>query len=488
MRGVSLICLLLVVLGARAWVVEKMYLDNTCSAADLFTTTVISGVCQEIDSEHIRFTCAGSDIIAQSCYDSACVNCETIDFSVVLGGQAGTCINFANLTSGSSTTDSFGFSFTFECDSQFPTINSGDLVAELFFTEGCSGDPFSWTIAPSSLITGSAGCSGVQSGVCISDSSAGATEGVTVMEKVYCDGFTAPTGTGNGPVNCTVDPNSCSFYWDCVETTLPCASTDYALAYGYVNCITYQQNINAISAGGQVWLADANKCMQTQLKTAVTASGATCASVRSAAFAAHTQCYLDNTGTCFPAEDWSVAMSIAYDAAITANGTVSALTSTGCFANYSLAGVWRLTNVQAGSYHSLLTEIAALAGVNYSSIAILDSTTKEYTWKVGYEVKRGFGLGSGGLANVTFTASAPDAATAAQVAATFNTNFQTQTTWSGAHATNCTTANPGPCAVTETTATYGAEPPASTTTGSSSSSASFLAASAFAALSFFLLL
>lgn len=500
MRGVSLFCLLLVLVGAHAWVVEKTYLSATCNSSYLINTEVLSGHCQRIDSQYVRFTCSGSDIVAQTCYESSCTNCDTANLSRMLGGTAGSCISV----------NGTGYSMSFECTNQFPAVGTQDLVGELYFNNGCSGDPFIWTIVPNS----GSSCGDVQAGVCQSDSSAAASENTNVYEKFYCGDYTIPTGTGSDPTNCTVDPFSCRFYWDCAENLLPCASSDYALSIGYTNCIAYEQNLNALSVAGQDWLAEVNQCMQTKLKDTITAQGATCASLRDASFAAQKSCYLENTAVCFPQEDWSAAMSIAFDAAITANGSYAALNNTGCFEEYYLAGVWLLENIYAGGYTNLLQEIAGMAGVNYSAIAIIDSSTRQYTWKVGHEVKRGFGLGSGGNANVTFTAYAHNATAAAQVAATFNARFEVQHTWTGASATQCSVENPSPCTVTAKSATYGAEPPATTTTSttsasastgtsastststsaspttgvSSSSSASFLAVSTIAALSFFLLL
>jgi len=492
MRGVSWACLLLLAaVGASAWMVESNYYSDTCDETKLFTSTIFSGGCQTIDDEYIRLTCAGSEVIAQECFDSACVNCDTIDITAVLGGQPGSCINLGNITGGIGGIGSsdLGLGLKFECTNEFPTIPSGAIVAELFFSAGCTGNPFSWTILNPGAFTSTSSlpdeCPPSENGVCISDTSADEEDDETVYEKLFCSGFNAPSGNGNGAPNCTVDGTSCNFYWDCMETTLPCASTDYALAFGYATCDTYVENVDQLSATGQEWLTDVNACLQTNIKTALTASGATCASVRDAAYASHAQCFFGNVGTCFPPQDWSIAMSIAYDGAQTANSTVSALNNTGCFANYPLAGVWLLTNVQSGSYLQLLEQIAALAGVNYSSISILDSTTTEYTWSVGYEVKRGFG--SGGTANITFTAHASDATSAAQVATTFNTAFTTQTTWSGAKSTSCDPSNPTPCAATTPTAVYGAEPPADSG-DDKSSSASVLAASVVVGVSAFLLL
>ncbi|MCJ1251268.1 hypothetical protein MMC30_008499 [Trapelia coarctata] len=86
-------------------------------------------------------------------------------------------------------------------------------------------------------------------------------------------------------------PMTCSFYSNCAEAEVPDCDNGYALNYGQKNCLKFQSNLNLFSAAGQAFIWNTMHCLQLALIPALNCD-ATCASVRSAAFASHPACYV----------------------------------------------------------------------------------------------------------------------------------------------------------------------------------------------------
>jgi hypothetical protein len=89
---------------------------------------------------------------------------------------------------------------------------------------------------------------------------------------------------------------SCTFYADCVEASVPCGADGYALGYGQKYCNKYATNLDLFSTNGQKWALSVMGCLQTSL-ISVVGCDSTCASIRTAAFASHADCYV-NAGFC----------------------------------------------------------------------------------------------------------------------------------------------------------------------------------------------
>lgn len=115
---------------------------------------------------------------------------------------------------------------------------------------------------------------------------------------------------------CTDPPrNSCSFYADCLETRIPCASTefDYAIGYGQLYCTKFQDNMSKFSERGQKWVVDTMQCLQDALIPEATGQDptiTTCQKLKSKAFETHPKCYIQS-GVCqLPRTDWEALLNI----------------------------------------------------------------------------------------------------------------------------------------------------------------------------------
>ncbi|KAI9866187.1 MAG: hypothetical protein M1813_001748 [Trichoglossum hirsutum] len=96
-----------------------------------------------------------------------------------------------------------------------------------------------------------------------------------------------------------IDPpfRSCSFYRNCAEGQLGCGVTGYPLGYGEKNCNKFVNNLGFFSPQGQAWIFDTMHCLQAAMVPVLQPCTTTCDSFRSAAFASHAGCYVDN-GVC----------------------------------------------------------------------------------------------------------------------------------------------------------------------------------------------
>jgi len=446
------LCVLLFFLAfVRGWVVQTDYEDQACK--QVLETSVFAPGCVSIDGVSFYITCSGDNVIYQPCDDAACTNCPYTGLTNIL---AGTCTE--------------GTAFT--CPTSFPSFPSSSLVTETFDNPSCSGEPFQWTASP--LVPDCA------TTPCISAN----IPGFSFAEKEVCGSAVSnPSGNGPAQANCTIVPDSCSFYLNCVEQTVPCAATDYAIAYGYNYCSKYLSRLSELSPQGQQWVEGVLLCLQKALLPVVTASPRpSCATIRSKAFASHPVCYTNNyaivngSGSiCYlPPSDWPVIISIVYTGLLSAQGAFqTVITGSSCLFSYAVGGVWKLGQITGETYSSLQSKLAALAETDSANIAILDASDPSYTWEG--DRKRS---PHAGAVNVTFSITGSNSSAVQQSSTTFNNQFATQSYWSGATLQQCTTANAAECGSSNITI-YGAEPPSSQTNSASGTLFSVLLAFVF---------
>jgi len=424
--AVVILLLSIVAVPVQAWVVTTFYEDTACASP--LVTSVFAPGCVTIDEDSYYITCSGNTIITASCEDSSCTNCPSLTSTLT-----GNCTDYAIIS----------------CSSSFPSFPSSALVVEEYDSPSCSGEPYQWTYT-----TVVEECATVP---CVS------VPEVDISEKSVCgSSVTSPSSGGQGKANCTVVPGSCSFYLNCVESTVPCASTDYAVAYGYFFCSKYLAHLSQLSPQGQQWVQGVLTCLQNALVPVVTASSTpSCATIRSKAFASHPACYTNNyaiingSGSiCYlPPSDWPVIISIVYTGLLSVQGAFqTVITGSSCLASYSIGGVWKIGNVVGETYISLKSKIATLAGTVAADIAILDATDDTYTWEG--DRKRSV---LDAPANITFTITGTNATTVQQAGSTFNTNFATQSYWPSASVQQCSVGNASACGSSNITI-YGAEP------------------------------
>ncbi|PHH84721.1 hypothetical protein CDD83_1497 [Cordyceps sp. RAO-2017] len=89
-------------------------------------------------------------------------------------------------------------------------------------------------------------------------------------------------------------PNSCDFYADCAERALQCGPEGYPLRFGDRNCKKFVSRLDMFSSHGQDWIMKTMSCLQRALIGPMNEDGATCESVKKAAFDSHPNCYIDN--------------------------------------------------------------------------------------------------------------------------------------------------------------------------------------------------
>jgi len=117
--------------------------------------------------------------------------------------------------------------------------------------------------------------------------------------------FVAPAECFNPP------PDSCSFYFDCLESRYHCGPSGYPIGYGQKYCEKFVSSRNELSARGQVWMLATMHCLQMALVPEATANqGTTCSQLEDRAFGTHARCYLES-GVCdLPPSDWEAILDI----------------------------------------------------------------------------------------------------------------------------------------------------------------------------------
>mmetsp|Transcript_22946 Transcript_22946/g.45763 ORF Transcript_22946/g.45763 Transcript_22946/m.45763 type:complete len:431 (-) Transcript_22946:39-1331(-) len=87
----------------------------------------------------------------------------------------------------------------------------------------------------------------------------------------------------------------CSFYQDCVESSVACGADGYALGYGGKYCGKFVENLAEFSDEGSDWILGTLTCLKDALVPIVELpGGTTCDSLASTAFDSHVFCYMDN--------------------------------------------------------------------------------------------------------------------------------------------------------------------------------------------------
>jgi hypothetical protein len=99
-------------------------------------------------------------------------------------------------------------------------------------------------------------------------------------------------------------PDDCSFYRSCLESSHACGDDGYALAYGERLCYAFIEKRASFSSDGQRWLRQVRSCLQKSLVPLLHET-ATCATVLDEAYATHPACYTapDNSICSLPASD-----------------------------------------------------------------------------------------------------------------------------------------------------------------------------------------
>ncbi|KAK5662350.1 hypothetical protein OQA88_8260 [Cercophora sp. LCS_1] len=86
---------------------------------------------------------------------------------------------------------------------------------------------------------------------------------------------------------------SCSFYRSCLEETVKCESTGYALRLGEATCNKFLQVKESFSLVAQQFMSNSEQCMQQALVPLLSCES-NCDAIEGAAFAAMAKCYVDN--------------------------------------------------------------------------------------------------------------------------------------------------------------------------------------------------
>jgi hypothetical protein len=109
------------------------------------------------------------------------------------------------------------------------------------------------------------------------------------------------------PEKCStnIPRDSCAFYTECLEQTLPCGPQGYAINYGGHFCQAFAANADEFSTMGKQWISDVMYCLQNELVPLLQALKApTCKNIKDFAFDSHPGCYL-KAGVCtLPLNDW----------------------------------------------------------------------------------------------------------------------------------------------------------------------------------------
>ncbi|OCK80568.1 hypothetical protein K432DRAFT_404586 [Lepidopterella palustris CBS 459.81] len=102
-------------------------------------------------------------------------------------------------------------------------------------------------------------------------------------------------------------PNSCTFYSDCLEAQVHCGPSGYPLGYGLKYCTLFTAAKNKFSSAGQIWLTKTRLCLQCALVPYATGTKATtCPALKKTAFGTHPTCYVDSGVCTLPVGDWGV--------------------------------------------------------------------------------------------------------------------------------------------------------------------------------------
>ncbi|KAF7342192.1 hypothetical protein MVEN_01807100 [Mycena venus] len=101
--------------------------------------------------------------------------------------------------------------------------------------------------------------------------------------------------------------DDCTFYTDCLEAKYQCGSDGYPIGYGFHFCTKFAESKSKLSTAGQAWISNTMLCLQNALvpeATGAPGAAATCADLKTKAFATHADCYVDSGLCSLPITDW----------------------------------------------------------------------------------------------------------------------------------------------------------------------------------------
>lgn len=102
-------------------------------------------------------------------------------------------------------------------------------------------------------------------------------------------------------------PNTCTFYSDCLEAAIGCGDQGYPIRYGLRYCTLFADVAGGMSPAGQQWITDTMLCLQNALVPYATGEQqATCDEVKKYAFGTHPDCYVDSGLCTLPPSDWAI--------------------------------------------------------------------------------------------------------------------------------------------------------------------------------------
>lgn len=111
------------------------------------------------------------------------------------------------------------------------------------------------------------------------------------------------------------EPQTCSFYEDCLEANIPCGNQGYALAYGNHYCNVFGDLDSELSVKGRKWRDSTMLCLQRKLVPLVRDDRpelVSCSRIKSFAFRTHAPCYTQKKNSiCFldPIQDLPAIMT-----------------------------------------------------------------------------------------------------------------------------------------------------------------------------------
>ncbi|PRP86882.1 hypothetical protein PROFUN_03630 [Planoprotostelium fungivorum] len=187
-----------------------------------------------------------------------------------------------------------------------------------------------------------------------------------------------PTAT-RAVADCTIQPGSCSFYTRCVETSVPCGSDGYAVAFGSHYCNLYLQRRQEFTAQGQVWLQSVLVCLQKALLPLPD----TCPIIQSRAFDSHAGCYANasSVSVCeLSAGDLKTIMSIVLSPN-TIHETIASgyqiARDTPCFSQFTSTQYRKVQNVLGETIDSITLKLSTIMSIAQERIVVLGEDDKK---------------------------------------------------------------------------------------------------------------
>eukprot|EP01112_Ceratiomyxa_fruticulosa_P018856 TRINITY_DN608_c0_g1_i1.p1 TRINITY_DN608_c0_g1~~TRINITY_DN608_c0_g1_i1.p1 ORF type:complete len:350 (+),score=43.75 TRINITY_DN608_c0_g1_i1:76-1050(+) len=106
---------------------------------------------------------------------------------------------------------------------------------------------------------------------------------------------TQPCYNDNGTFCTSPVPLTCSWYSNCLESTLPCGYQGYAIGYGFKYCSRFRNSVSSFNSFGQQWVNATLSCLQNALvPTYLNTSLPSCDDIMNTAFNTHPTCYLES--------------------------------------------------------------------------------------------------------------------------------------------------------------------------------------------------